>query len=156
MGSPQTGGPHKVVLATFHSHDAAQHAVDVLAQHKFPVEHVTIVGTGLRWQEQVLARLTMARALLIGAATGGWIGLLIGLVFWIVTPWAFWPVGSAILLGILLGAVWAAIAYVMRRRAFASLPAVVADRYDILVDAEFAEEARRILTAALPAALQSR
>jgi hypothetical protein len=28
-----------------------------------------------------------------------------------------------------------------------STPAVVADRYDILVDAEFAEEARRLLAA---------
>ncbi|MCW2943528.1 MAG: hypothetical protein JWR24_245 [Actinoallomurus sp.] len=155
MGSSGTGGPHKVVLATFHSHDAAQHAVDILAQHKFPVEHVTIVGTGLRWQEQVLGRLTLVRAVLLGAGTGGWIGLLIGLVFWVVTPWAPWAVGSGIVLGALLGAVWAAIAYVMRRQAFAAVPAVIADRYDILVDAEYAEEARRILTAALPAALQS-
>jgi hypothetical protein len=92
---------------------------------------------------------------LAGAATGGWIGLLIGLVFWIVMPWASWALLSGIVLGWVLGAVWAAIAYAVRRRAFAAVPAVVADRYDLLVDAEFAAEARRILTTALPAALRS-
>jgi hypothetical protein len=155
MATQSTGGPHKVMLASFQGHDAAQHAVDILAQHKFPVEHVTIVGTGLRLKEQVLGRWTLARAVLAGAGTGGWIGLLVGLVFWIVSPWAFWAVGSAILLGMLLGAVWAAVAYAVQRRAFASVRTVVADRYDLLVDAEFAEEARRILMAALPASMPS-
>jgi hypothetical protein len=146
---------HKVVLASFDGYDAAQHAVDVLAKHKFPVEHVTIVGTGLRLQEQVLGRWTLGRGLLAGAATGGWIGLLIGLVFGIVTPWTFQPVASGIVLGVLLGAVWAAIAYVFRRRAFVAVPGIIADRYDILVDVEFAEEARRILTTALPKAVKA-
>jgi uncharacterized membrane protein len=147
MRRPDTNGPDKVILASFKSHDAAQHVVDVLARHHFPVEHVTIVGAGLRWQEQVVARVTLPRALLMGALTGGWIGLLIGLIFAIVSPWAGWALGSAILLGWLLGAIWAAIAYVVRRQAFAAVPAIIADRYDVLVDAEFAQEARRILTA---------
>ncbi|TQS22250.1 SPOR domain-containing protein, partial [Microbispora sp. KK1-11] len=30
---PRTAGSHKVVLATYSSYDAAQHAVDVLARH---------------------------------------------------------------------------------------------------------------------------
>ncbi|MCW2947012.1 MAG: hypothetical protein JWR24_3729 [Actinoallomurus sp.] len=149
MSTQSTGGPHKVVLGTYNSHDAAQHAVDVLAEHKFPVEHVTIVGTGLKLEERVLGRWTLGRALLTGASTGGWIGLLIGLVFWIVTPWAVGAVISAVLLGLLFGAIFSAVTYALRRRAFMSEPAVVADRYDILVDAEFAEEARRLLAAAL-------
>jgi hypothetical protein len=45
MGIQNVSGRDKVVLATYDSHDAAQHAVDVLARHDFPVEHVTIVGT---------------------------------------------------------------------------------------------------------------
>lgn len=59
-------GPDKVVLGTYSSHAAAQHAVDVLASHKFPVEHVTIVGTGLRSKEIVLGRLTLGRVLVPG------------------------------------------------------------------------------------------
>ncbi|GIH66038.1 hypothetical protein Msi02_68550 [Microbispora siamensis] len=93
-----------MVLATYSSYDAAQRAVDVLARHDFPFEHVTIVGCDLRWEEKVLGRWGLGRALLTGAGTGGWIGLL------------------------------------------------VADHYDILVDPEFADEARRVLTDAREAA----
>ncbi|GAA4515926.1 hypothetical protein GCM10023191_086160 [Actinoallomurus oryzae] len=40
----------------------------------FPVEHVTIVGTGLGSKETVLGRLTLGRVLVAGAVAGGWIG----------------------------------------------------------------------------------
>ena len=136
--------PHKTVLGTYSTYDAAQHAVDTLARHRFPVEHVSIVGTSLRWEEKVLGRWTLGRALLTGAGTGVWIGLLIGLVFLIVSPWQGWAMASAIVLGL----IWGAISYALQRRAFASLPTVVADSYDILVDPEFADEARRVLNTA--------
>jgi molecular chaperone DnaK (HSP70) len=45
---------HKTVLATYGTYEAAQHAVDTLARHDFPVEHVSIVGTALRWEEKFL------------------------------------------------------------------------------------------------------
>lgn len=151
MNNQSAGGPHKVVLGTYSSHEAAQHAVDVLAEHKFPVEHVTIVGSELKLEERILGRWTMGRALLTGAGTGAWIGLLIGLIFWIVSPWAIGALISAIILGILFGAAFSAVAFLLQRRAFMSSPAVVAARYDMLVDAEFAEEARRLLAAVLSA-----
>jgi ascorbate-specific PTS system EIIC-type component UlaA len=131
---PEPQRPHKVVLGSYSSHVAAQRTVDVLAEHGFPVEHVTIVGTNLRLQEVVLGRWTLGRALVTGAITGGWIGLLVGLVFLIVSPWTPASVLYAVGLGIVLGLIWAAV------------PAIVADRYDVLVDAQFADEARRILT----------
>lgn len=81
-----------------------------------------------------------------GAVTGGWIGLLGGLVFLIVSPWNPASVLYAVGLGIVLGLIWAAVARVWQRRSFAAVPAVVADRYDVLVDAQLADEARRILT----------
>jgi uncharacterized membrane protein len=149
MSSQNATGPHKVVLGTYSTHDAAQHAVDLLAEHKFPVEHVTIVGTGLKLEERILGRWSLGRALLTGAGTGAWIGLLIGLIFWIVTPWVVGAVISGIALGVLFGAIFSAVAYFLQKRAFVSAPSVVADRYDILVDAEFAEEARRLMAAVL-------
>jgi hypothetical protein len=149
MSSQDAIGPHKVVLGSYSTHEAAQHAVDMLAEHKFPVEHVTLVGTGLKLEERILGRWTLGRALLTGAGTGAWIGLLIGIIFWIVTPWVVGAVISAIILGVVFGAIFSAVAYFMQRRAYMSAPAVVADRYDILVDAEFAEEARRLLAAVL-------
>ena len=138
---PAPQRPHKVVLGSYSSHAAAQRTVDVLAEHGFPVEHVTIVGTNLRLHEVVLGRWT----LVTGAVTGGWIGLLVGLVFLIVSPWTPVSVLYAVGFGIVLGLIWAAVARVWQRRSFAAVPAVVADRYDVLVDAQFADEARRIL-----------
>jgi hypothetical protein len=152
MTSHTGEGPHKVVLGTYSTHEAAQHAVDVLAEHKFPVEHVTIVGNGLKLEERVLGRWTFGRALLTGAGTGAWIGLLIGLIFWIVSPWAPGALISGVILGLVFGAVFSAIAFALHRRTYMSAHAVVADRYDILVDAEFADEARRLLAAAMTAA----
>jgi hypothetical protein len=153
--SAERSEPHKVVLGSYSGHAAAQHAVDRLAQQGFPVEHVTIVGTNLKLQEVVLGRWTLGRTLLTGAITGGWIGLLVGLVFLIVTPWAVASVISAIVLGIVLGIIWAAVARMWERRSFAAVPTIVADRYDVLVDARFAEEARRLL-AAVPATTAAR
>jgi hypothetical protein len=147
MSERSTVGPHKVVLGTYSSHMAAQQAVDLLAEHKFPVEHVTIVGTGLKLEERILGRWTPGRALMTGAGTGAWIGLLIGIIFWIVTPWAVGAVISGVILGILFGAAFSAVAYLLHKRGYMSTPSVVADRYDLLVDAEFADEARRLLSA---------
>jgi hypothetical protein len=48
-----------------------------------------------------------------------------------------------------LGVIWAAVAHATHRRSFAAVPAITADRYEVQVDAEFAEEARRMLTDAL-------
>lgn len=143
---PEPQRPHKVVLGSYPSHAAAQRTVDVLAEHGFPVEHVTIVGTNLRLQEVVLGRWTWGLALVTGAVTGGWTGLLVGLVFLIVSPWNPASVLYAVGLGIVLGLIWAAVARVWQRQSFAAVPAVVADRYDVLVDAQFADEARRLLT----------
>jgi hypothetical protein len=147
MSTERVTGPHKVVLGSYHSNEAAQRAVDVLAEHKFPVEHATIVGTGLKLEERILGRWTFGRALLTGAGTGAWVGLLIGIIFWVVSPWVVGAVISAVILGAVFGAVFSAIAYLLHKRAFVSAPAVVAERYDLMVDAEYAEEARRLLAA---------
>ncbi len=156
MNTEHAGTPHKVVLGTYNSHPAAQHSVDILAEHKFPVEHVTIVGTGLKLEERVLGRWSLGRAMAAGVGTGAWIGLLIGLAFWIVSPWTIGALILPIALGIIFGAAFSAAAYFVQRRAYMSSPAVVADRYDLLVDAEFADEARRMLTTALTSAEHTR
>ena len=145
MCAQKAEGPHLVVLGSYRDHAAAQHVVETLAEHGFPVEHITIVGTDLRLQEVVLGRWTWTRTLLAGAAAGGWIGLLVGLIFLIFTPWEVASMITSIGAGVVLGVVWAAIARVWQRRSFAAVPTVVANRYDVLVDARFADEARRVL-----------
>jgi LytS/YehU family sensor histidine kinase len=151
MSADRVNGPHKVVLGSYDSHAAAQKVVEILAEHRFPVQHVAIVGTGLKLKEVIVGRYTLGRALLVGALIGGWIGLLVGLVFLVVSPWPLSSMISSIVLGVIFGLIWAAIARAWHQQSFAAVPAIVADRYDVLVDARFAEEARRILATAVAA-----
>ena len=155
MTTENVAGPNKVVLGGYNSHAAAQRAVDILAERDFPVEHVTIVGSGLRLEEKILGRWTLGRAMLAGIGSGAWIGLLVGLIFWIVSPWVVGAVISGVIIGAIFGAVFAVVAHFLSKQRFASASAVVAERYDVLVDAEFAAEARRLLTA-VPATDQPR
>lgn len=156
MSTPSTlGGPGrpaagsaKVTIATYPDYDLAQQAVDQLADHDFPVERTTIIGTDLRLVERVMGRLTTVRAALAGAATGAWFGLLIGLLFGIfaVSGWL-----AVVLTAVLIGAVWGALfgaaahAFTRGRRDFYSYRSIEAEQYAVTVDAALAEQAVRIL-----------
>jgi hypothetical protein len=148
MGGPSSGRP-TVAVATFPDYEAAQRAVDYLSDNQFPVEHTAIVGTDLRLVEKVLGRMTTARAALAGAATGAWFGLLIGLLLSIFTVSAWW---ALLLTGLVIGALWGAafgaIAHATTggRRDFASRSELVAGQYAVMVDTDYAEQARQLLT----------
>jgi hypothetical protein len=137
------------VVSTYTDYPSAQRAVDYLSDNQFPVEQTAIIGTDLRTVENVLGRLTTARAALAGAASGAWLGLLIGLLFGIFSVSAWWKVLlAAIVIGAIWGAVFGAIAHAATggRRDFTSRSSLQASQYAISVDAEFAEQARQLLT----------
>src|SRR3954466_2697899 len=81
----------------------AEHAVDWLSDHEFPVERVTIVGTGLRYVENITGRMTSGRAALLGTGGGALLGLVWGLLFsllFTLDSGSFWGfIGFNILLG---------------------------------------------------------
>ncbi|RAY11068.1 hypothetical protein DPM19_32390 [Actinomadura craniellae] len=142
-------GTH-VPLASYGSYEEAQRAVDSLSDRRFPVEHTVIVGMDLKLVERVLGRLTMLRAASLGAASGLWFGLLIGLFFAIFTPglrnsiavilWGlFW--------GLVAGALFGLVAHALQRgrRDFLSRSEMVADRYEVRVTPDRLDEARRML-----------
>ena len=66
-------------LGVYDDYAAAQKAVDFLSDEGFPVQNVLIVGTDLRQVERVTGRLTTGRVAGAGAASGAWLGLLIGM-----------------------------------------------------------------------------
>jgi hypothetical protein len=149
-GTPAGGVSRATVsVATYPDYAAAQKAIDYLSDNQFPVEHTAIVGTGLKLVENVLGRLTTARAALAGAASGAWFGLFIGLLFGIFadTNWL-----AVVLAGLLIGALWGAafgaIAHAATRgqRDFTSRSTLQATEYAVMVDAEHAEPARQLLT----------
>ena len=137
------------VIASFGDYEQAQAAVDSLSDREFPVEHVQIVGHDLRLVESVTGRLTRTRAALAGAASGAWFGALFGLLVGLFADGPVWL--GLILGGILIGAAWGAVIGLIAhaatggRRDFTSLTAIVADRYDVVADAEHAQRARELL-----------
>ncbi len=153
---PSAAGPEPrtlvrslVTLATYPDYESAQRAVDYLSDNQFPVQYTTIIGTDLRLVENVLGRMTTTRAALTGAASGAWFGLLIGLLLGIFSVSAWW---ALLLTGLVIGALWGAafgaIAHAMTggRRDFASRSVLRAGQYAVTVDAQYADQARQLLS----------
>jgi hypothetical protein len=147
VGRPRADRP-RVTIAAYPDYESAQRAVDFLSDNRFPVDRTAIVGTDLRLVETVLGRLTTLRAALYGALTGAWFGLLIGLLFGIfaVSGWLA-VVLTGVLIGALWGAIFGAIAHALTggRRDFTSYRSIEASEYAVIVDAEHAAEASRLL-----------
>ena len=138
------------VVASYPTYQQAQRAVDHLSDSGFPVEHSAIVGRDLRLVEQVVGRLTKIRATLMGAASGAWFGLFVGLL---VTVFVIGPEWIAVTItAIVIGAAWGAIfGFVAHwathgQRDFASASAVVADRYDVTETDAYSERAAQLLS----------
>ena len=138
------------------SYKDAEHAVDWLSDHEFPVERVSIVGTGLRYVEQVSGRMTTGRATLLGTGYGALIGLVWGLVFALLFTFdsgSFWGLlGFSVILGAVFGALTGAIGHSASggERDFSSSSDTRADHYEVQVDDGYAAEAQRVL-ATMPA-----
>ena len=138
-------------LAIYDTYEAAQRAVDHLSDQEFPVENLMIVGTDLKRIERVTGRLTWGRVALAGAVTGLWFGVFVGLVFalWVENGGVLSILLSTAFFGALFGVVWALIGYAATRgqRDFSSVTAVVATRYEVLVEHKHRESALTILAA---------
>ncbi|MDZ4267183.1 MAG: general stress protein [Mycobacterium sp.] len=135
------------VIASFDNYADAQRLVDRMSDDGFPVEHVRIIGDGLRTIEDVTGRMTKSRAAFAGAASGAWFGLFIGLLLTIFTVGPVWIVTMliALVIGAFWGAVFGFVAHLATggERDFASVKSLVAQRYDVCVSAEYAAEAAR-------------
>jgi hypothetical protein len=141
------GGP-TVQVSSYDDYASAQRTVDFLSDNGFPVEQTAIVGTDLKMVENVLGRLTTARAALAGAASGAWFGLLIGLLIGIFSASAWWRVLiAAIVIGAVWGAIFGGIAHAATggRRDFSSRTSLQAGHYAVNVGEDHAEEARLML-----------
>ena len=133
------------------SYPAAADAVDRLSDRGFPVEHMAIIGTGLRYVEKVSGRVTTGRAALTGVGQGAMLGLFWGLLFslFFTTDSAgfFGVLAFSVVVGIVLGGLLGAVVHVMTggRRDFDSVAQTRADHYEVQVDDGFAGEAERLL-----------
>jgi hypothetical protein len=152
MSRQSSGGRPRRAVASFANYRDAERAVDHLSDNKFPVERVSIVGRDLRYVEQVTGRMGYGRAALTGALSGAMVGLLIGWLF-AVFNWfnpvvaRGWLIIDGLWFGALIGAVMGLVAHALTRgqRDFASIGAMQAERYEVMVDADVADEAARLV-----------
>lgn len=147
---PPGPGLDRPVVGSYPTYPGAQRAVDFLSDSDFPVDRTAIIGSDLRMVETVLGRMTRGRAAAMGAGTGAWFGLLVGLLLSF-----FAREGNDVLLlilsglfyGAVFGAVFGFVSHAMTggRHDFASRSQIVASRYDVVADPEVAEDARNML-----------
>ena len=144
-------------IASFDDYAGAERAVDRLSDEGFPVERVSIVGTGLRYVEDVTGRMTTGRAALMGATQGAALGALFGLVFGLIftidpDPALLLLVLYGLVAGAIFGALLGAITHAATggTRDFASVAGMQADRYELMVDDAVADRAADILRSLEP------
>jgi hypothetical protein len=161
IGQPGAGAPmsqsagshrHRRTIASYETYSEAERAVDYLSDNKFPVARVAIIGSDVHMVEQIMGRLNYGGAALRGAGTGGFTGLLIGWLFGLfnwVTPVlaAFTLAIYGLVFGAIVGALFGLIFHALQggRRDFSSVRAMVPSRYEVVADAEVADEAARLL-----------
>ena len=142
--------PSGTTIASCTTYAEAQRAVDHLADNRFPVTGLTIVGNDVHIVETVTGRLTWTKVLAAGGASGIWTGLFIGLLVGLLagnpSSWIAIAVG-----GVLLGGLWglalaaAAYAATAGQRDFTALPGLSATQFEIVADCSVADQARQVL-----------
>ena len=144
--------PRRRAVAAYDSYSDAQRAVDRLSDQGFPVDRVAIVGHGLEYVEQVTGRFTTARAALVGALEGALLGAFFGLLMALIFSYDPNPALPLLVLyglvaGALIGAALGALLHAATggTRDFTSLPGLQAERYEVVVDDEFAARAAELL-----------
>lgn len=137
-------------VGVFATYDEAQKAVDHLADAKFPVQNLCIVGTDLKSVERVLGRRNWGTVLGSGVQSGISTGLMVTLLLWLFLPSTdfFSLLLTALGIGILIGVVMAALGYWMSqgKRDFTSVSQTIATKYEVLCEHKVAAQARDLLT----------
>ncbi len=128
--------PTGTEVASYQTYAQARAGVDFLSDYGFDVSSITIVGTDLHLVERVTGRLTIARASMSGASSGGLWGALAGMLMSAgqnAGGTGTWVVGG-IVVGALVGMALSALAFILRgrNRDLVSSQQVVAERYAIL------------------------
>jgi hypothetical protein len=139
-------------VGVYHTYEQAQKVVDYLADQKFPVENLCIVGTELRSVERVLGRRTWGTVLAGGLQNGISTGLIFGILMMLLVPEAasnpLMLVGYALGIGVVVGVTMAAALYWASRgkRDFTSVSQTVATKYELLAEHKVAVDARGLVS----------
>lgn len=142
-------------VGVYDSYPEAQKVVDFLADSKFPVQNLAIVGTELRSVERVTGRRTWATVFGVGLQNGVTTGLLVSMLMWFLQPNENFMLLLAygLSMGLVVGVVISVVAHLMTRgrRDFTSVSQTVATKYEILAEHKVAAQAREMV-ATMPGA----
>lgn len=136
------------MVAEFSAIETANAAVSKLIAAEVPARDIAIVGIGLRSVERITGRLGYATAARSGAVNGMFLGLLFSALFVLGDPKGTVQAFIGVLLvGIAIGMLFSLVMYavIRRRRDFASVSQVVADRYEVRVAPASVHKARSAL-----------
>lgn len=142
-------------VASFTAYEGAQKMVSRLIAADVPARDIAIVGHGLRSVERVTGRLGYAAAARSGAVNGVVLGVLFSFVVVLGSPTvAIQVFVGVLLLGIAVGMLLSLVTYalVRRRRDYASVMQIAAERYEVKVAAGSVQRARAALGTPPPAA----
>ena len=136
-------------VGVYNTYDDAQKVVDFLADARFPVENLCIVGTELRSVERVLGRRSWRTVVGQGVQSGVSTGLMITLLMWLFVPndnpllLALYALG----IGIVVGIAMAALGYWMSqgKRDFTSVSQTIATKYEVLAEHKVVSQARELV-----------
>ena len=136
-------------VAVFDTYEEAQKAVDYLADERFPVQNLAIVGTDLKLVERVLGRRGWPQVVASGSLSGVGTGLIVGLFMMLLYPNLTLGVAllGGLVIGIAMGLLSASMAHASTRgqRDFSSVTATVATRYEVLGEHNVVQSARELL-----------
>ena len=142
-------------IGVYPTYDEAQHVVDFLADARFPVENLCIVGTDLKSIERVLGRRSWGTVIGQGVQSGISTGLMITLLMWLFMPGANFLllIVYALVIGMAIGVLMSVLTYWMSqgKRDFTSVSQTMATKYEILAEHKVATQARE-LVATMPGA----
>ena len=132
--------PTGTEVASYETYAQARAGVDFLSDAGFDVSAITIVGSDLHLVERVKGRLTIARASLSGASSGGLWGALFGMLMSAgqnAGGTGAWVAGG-IIVGALIGMALSALSFIIRGRSrdLVSSQQVVAQRYAVLASTD--------------------
>ncbi|GAA3927998.1 hypothetical protein GCM10022383_03700 [Microbacterium soli] len=135
-------------VASTREYETAQKTVSKLIAGEVPARDIAIVGQGVRTVERVTGKLGYAAAARSGAINGVLIGLVLSAIMLFGNPDAPIPLFLGfILIGVALGMIMSLVTYtiVRRRRDFASMTQMLADHYEVRVQAASLVKARQVL-----------
>lgn len=142
-------------VGVYDTYDEAQKVVDFLADSRFAVRNLCIVGTELRSVERVLGRRTWGTVFSAGLQNGLTTGLLVAMLMWFLQPNEniFVLLSYAMAMGLVIGVLVSVFAHLMSRgrRDFTSVSQTVATKYEILAEHKVAAQARELI-ATMPGA----